>query len=341
MPASTQQAGNLLPNRSLGFQLAHEQFTVPQLVRIGVTAEQAGFDYVGISDHLQPWQDNEGHSGAAWVTMGALSQHLSRMWMGTTVTCPTIRYSPAVVAEAWASMSLLYPGHVFLGVGSGEALNEQAATGEWPNWNERSARLIEAVQIIRDLWTGQQTSHKGKYWTVNARLYDPPAKPIPLLMAGNGPKALRRAGMHADGLISDPKTWKEHKQEFEAGAKAAGKDPRQMPVMLEQYAVFGDKQDAQRPAELWRFGPKAWNPYYNIQDPREIQRRAEKEIALEKTMEGWIISSDPAQHIQQLNQLFDSGATAITIHSAQADQMRVLNFYGEHILPQLRMKKAA
>lgn len=343
MPSSSnpQQAGNLLPNRIVGFQLAHEQFTVPELVRVGAAAEQAGFAYVGISDHFQPWQDNEGHSGEAWVTMGALSQHLSRMWMGTTVTCPTLRYSPAVVAEAWASMSLLYPGRVFLGVGSGEALNEQAATGQWPSWDERSERLIEAVEIIRQLWTGQQTSHKGKHWTVNAKLYDPPAKPIPLLMAGNGSKALRRAGMHADGLISDPKTWKEHKQEFEAGAKAAGKDPRNMPVMLEQYAVVGDKQDAQRPAELWRFGPKAWNPYYNIQNPREIQRRAEKEIPLEKTLEGWTISSDPAQHIQQLNQLFDSGATAITIHSAQADQQRVLDFYSKQVLPQLGMKKAA
>jgi TAT-translocated FGD2 family F420-dependent dehydrogenase len=339
--ASAQKTEKLLPKRILGFTLAHEQFPVPELVRMGAAAEEAGFTYVGTSDHLQPWQANEGHSGEAWVTMGALSQHLKQTWMGTLVTCPTIRYRPAVVAEAWASMSLLYPGRVFLGVGSGEALNEQAATGEWPAWDERSERLIEAVQIIRQLWTGEQVGHKGKYWTVNTKLYDPPTKPIPLLMAGNGPKALRRAGMHGDGLVSDPKTWKQHKQEFEAGAKAAGKNPGQMPVMLEQYAVVGTKQDAQKPGELWRFGPKAWNPYYNIQDPREIQQRAEKEVPMEKALEGWIISPDPAQHIQQLNRLFDAGATAITIHSGQADQQRVLDFYGKQVIPGLRMPKAA
>ncbi len=339
--SSAQLTENMIPKRVLGFTLAHEQFPVPELVRIGAAAEKAGFAYVGISDHFQPWQANEGHAGEAWVTMGALSQHLSRMWMGTAVTCPTLRYNPAVVAEAWASMSLLYPGRVFLGVGSGEALNEKAATGEWPSWDERSERLIEAVQIIRQLWMGQQISHKGKYWTVNAKLYDPPAKPIPLIMAGNGPKALRRAGMHGDGLISDPKTWKQHKQEFEAGAKAAGKDPSQMPVMLEQYVVVGSKQDAQRPAELWRFGPKAWNPYYNIEDPREIQQRADQEIPIDKTEEGWIISPDPAQHIKQLNELFDAGATAITVHCAQADQQRVLDFYGKKVIPGMRMDKAA
>ena len=327
-------------NRMLGLQLAHEQFPVPELLQQGIAAEQAGFDYVGLSDHLQPWQANEGHAGEAWVTIGALSQHLRRMWMGTTVTCPCYRYSPAVVAEAWASMSLLSPGRVFLGIGSGEALNEQAATGQWPKWPERSERLVEAAQIIRQMWSGQQVQHKGQYYTVDAKLYDPPSQPIPLMMAGNGPKALHRCGMHGDGLISDPKTWKQHKDQFEAGARAAGKDPAQMPVMLEQYVVVGNQQDAQKAAELWRFGPKAWKPYYNIADPREIQRRADQEIPIEKTLEGWIISSDPAEHIQKLNQLFAAGATAITIHSGQSDQRKVIDFYGRQVLPQM-MKKAA
>ncbi len=135
--------------------------------------------------------------------------------MGTTVTCPTFRYNPAVVAEGFASLSLLYPGRIFLGLGSGEALNEEAAVGYWPKWPERSERLVEATDVIRKLWGGQQVDHAGKYYKVNARLYDPPAQRIPLLMAGNGPKAMRRCGQYADGLITDPKTWKEHKSEFQ------------------------------------------------------------------------------------------------------------------------------
>jgi alkanesulfonate monooxygenase SsuD/methylene tetrahydromethanopterin reductase-like flavin-dependent oxidoreductase (luciferase family) len=108
--------------------------------------------------------------------------------MGTTVTCPILCYHPAVVAEAFASLSLLYPGRIFLGCGSGEALNEDAATGQWPAWRERWDRLIEAVEIIRALWTGEGVNHKGTYYTVNAKLYDPPSKPIPLLLAANGPR---------------------------------------------------------------------------------------------------------------------------------------------------------
>jgi hypothetical protein len=124
----------------VGFQLAHEQFKVPELVELGIAADQAGFDLLAVSDHFQPWQENEGHSGQAWITMSAIGQKTKRIRMGTTVTCPTFRYNPAVVAEAFASLSLLTPGRIFLGIGSGEALNEEAATGSWPQWAERSAR---------------------------------------------------------------------------------------------------------------------------------------------------------------------------------------------------------
>ena len=145
----------------VSYMLAHEQFTVPELVRIGALASQAGFHVLSTSDHIQPWQANEKHAGQAWVTMGALGAQAPRSWMGTTVTCPTMRYNPAVVAEAFASLNDLYPGRIFLGVGSGEALNEEAATGMWPKWQERWDRLIEAIGIIRALWAGQELAHRG------------------------------------------------------------------------------------------------------------------------------------------------------------------------------------
>ena len=322
-------------NKMVGFMLAHEQFPVAQLIEFGIAAEQAGFDLLATSDHLQPWQTNEGHSGAAWATMGALSQRTSRVWMGTTVTCPTFRYNPAVVAEAFVTLASLAPGRIFLGVGSGEALNEQAAIGSWAKWPERSERLIEATAIIRQLWTGQQISHQGAYYKVNARLYDPPAQTIPLLMAANGPKAMERAGRYADGLVTDPKTWKEHKSEFEAGAKAVGKDASKMPVLVEQYVVVGDKRDAEKAAEFWRFGPKAFKSYYNIRDPKEIQQRADSEVPLEKVYGDWPVSTDPAIHTRTIADLFDSGATIVNIHSGQGDQKRVIEFYGKEVLPRV------
>jgi F420-dependent hydroxymycolic acid dehydrogenase len=149
-----------------------------------------------------------------------------------------------VVAEAFASLSLLYPGRVFLGVGSGEALNEEAATGVWPKWPERWERLVEAIGIIRAMWNGEQVAHHGKYYNVEAKLYDPPPQPIPLLTAANGRKSMRLAGQHGDGLITDPRTWKQYKSEWEGGARDAGRNPADMPVLVEQFVVVGDKDEA-------------------------------------------------------------------------------------------------
>ena len=326
--------------RQVGFQLAHEQFAVPELVDLGTAAEQAGFDLLAFSDHFQPWQANEGHSGQAWITMSAIGQRTKHIRMGTTVTCPSFRYNPAVVAEGFASLSLLYPDRIFLGIGSGEALNEEAAVGFWPPWPERSARLVEASEVIRKLWGGQQIDHAGKYYKVNARLYDPPSGVIPLMMAGNGPKAMHRCGQFADGLITDPKTWKEHKSEFQQGASDAGKDVTRMPVFIEQYVVVGGKQELKEAAEMWRFGPKAWKPYFNIRDPKTIQQRAEAEVSIDQVVEGWAIGTNPDVHVKIISELYESGATGVHIHSGQHDQARVIEFYGKEVLPRLRKTSA-
>jgi TAT-translocated FGD2 family F420-dependent dehydrogenase len=323
----------------VGYMLAHEQFTVPDLTKIGAAAAYAGFDLLATSDHFQPWQANEGHSGEAWVTMAAMGGQAGEAWMGTTVTCPILRYSPAVVAEAFASLSLLYPGRIFLGVGSGEALNEQAATGEWPNWEERWERLIEAIEVIRALWTGRRVTHRGKYYAVDARLYDPPAQPIPILTAANGRKSMRLAGRYGDGLITDPATWKKYKAQWQAGAKEAGKDPDTMPVLIEQFVVVGGESEAREAAELWRFIPKAFVTYYGIGDPVEIQARAEAEVPLDQIIGEWPVGTDPEIHIAAVRKLFESGATIVNIHAGQSDQQRVIDFYGEHVLPALRHPK--
>ena len=325
----------LVGNRLVGFMLAHEQFSAPDLVKLAETAAQSGFDLLATSDHFQPWQANEGHSGEAWVTMGALANRIREAWMGTTVTCPTLRYHPSIVAEAFATLSHLHPGRVFLGVGSGEALNERAAVGLWPDWEERWERLIEALQVIRALWSGEPVSHHGKHYTVNGRLYDPPAQLIPILTAANGKKSMRLAGKHGDGLITDPLTWRQHKAEWETGAREAGKDPAEMPVLVEQFVVVGDEDDARRPASLWRFLPKAFKGYYEITDPAEIQRRAEAELPIEKLLADWTVSPLPELHIAAIDELFQSGATIVNIHSSQTDQQKVIDFYGNWVLPEV------
>lgn len=329
-----QSSGGIGKGR-IGYMLAHEQFPVHELVELGNQAASGGFHLLATSDHLQPWQANEGHSGQAWVTLGALSSQVSRTWMGTTVTCPILRYSPAVVAEAFASMSHLAPGRIFLGVGSGEALNEEAATGAWPKWQERWDRLIEAITIIRQLWSGENVSYRGKYYTVDAKLYDPPPQPIPLLTAANGRKSMRLAGQYGDGLVTDPETWKTHKVEWQEGAHAAGKDPDEMPVLVEQYVVVGGEADAQKAAELWRFGPKAFKSLYNVRDPAEIERRAGAGTPIEQVVRGWPISTDPGPHLKKIHELQESGVSIVNIHAGQPDQRRVIEFYATHVLPKL------
>jgi TAT-translocated FGD2 family F420-dependent dehydrogenase len=327
--------GSLPDRKRVGFMLAHEQFTVRNLAEFGAAAAKAGFDLLATSDHFQPWQANEEHTGQAWVTLGALGGQTAPAWIGTTVTCPTLRYHPAIVAEAFATLAQFYPGRVFLGLGSGEALNEEAATGSWPRWQERWDRLIEAIAVIRALWTGRPVEHRGRYYNVTGRLYDPPRQPIPILAAANGKKSMRLSGAHGDGLVTDPLTWKRFKPEWEAGAKDADKEPAQMPVLVEQFVVVGDEREAEKAASLWRFLPKAFKSYYEIRDPGEIERQAATQVPLDKVYSEWSIGTDPEVHLRAIEALFDSGATIVNIHSGQANQQKVIDFYGRSVLPKL------
>jgi len=146
---------------------------------------------------------------------------------------------------------------------------------------------------------------------------------------------MRLAGIHGDGLISDPKTWKQHKSEWEDGARSVGKDPSKMPVMIEHYVVVGDQQDVQHAAELWRFGPKAFKGLYNVRSPVEIEQKAEAGSTIDQVTQGWAIGMDPKVHIDAGKERFDSGVSVVNVHSGQADQRKVIDFYVQHVLPAL------
>jgi len=320
----------------IGFVLSSEQFPVTELIELGKAAETAGFDLVWSSDHFQPWQDNQGNASLAWLTLSALGQHSQRLTMGTGVTCPSYRYHPSVVAEAFATLGMLYPGRIFLGVGAGEALNEQAATGEWGDYEERAARLAEAIDLIRQLWSGERIDFAGRYFkTTRARLYNAPARPIPIYVAASGPKSMRLAGEKGDGLIADAKRIVQQDlwQAFEEGARSAGNDASKMPLVSEHMVVVGGQSEAEKYARLWRFMPKSWEKYVNDPDPLDIQQQAEQEVPLQEVYKDWPVSEDPSVHIQALQKLVDQGITHIFVHSPQADQRRVIRFYSEQVLP--------
>lgn len=320
--------------------LSHEQFPVPELVEQAVQAERAGFSGVWASDHFQPWQANEGHAGLAWVTLAAVTQRTTRIRFGTGVTCPIFRYRPAIVAQAWASLSLLAPGRVFLGVGTGEKLNEGAAGGGWGGYGERAARLVEAVEIIRSLWKGEKVKFEGKFWSIEAKLYDVPASPIPIFFAAGGPRSARLAGRHGDGLITGASIFKkkpEIKSAWEQGVRESGRDPGSLPIVLEHWATVGGDADARKAAEKWRFLPKAWESgFYDNIDPYDIENRANEKVPLESVYESWTVSTDPQEHVRALRDLGDAGCTHAVVHVGTPDQRRAIDFFGKEVLPEIR-----
>jgi TAT-translocated FGD2 family F420-dependent dehydrogenase len=324
---------------SIGFVLSDEQFIASDLVEYGVAAEQAGFDMVWNSDHFHPWQDNQGHSGFAWVILAALGQRTDGITMGTGVTCPTYRYNPVTVAHAFASLGVLYPGRIFLGVGTGEAVNEWPAGARWSSYDERSDRLAEAVMLIRQLWRGDWVTYQGDYFQVSeAKLYDPPPQMIPIYIAAAGEKSMNLAGLHGDGLITDLKTLQkpESMNAYRQGAEAGGKNADDMPILVENWVCVGDRDEALQAAKKWRFIPKSFEKYVNNPDPRAIQRDAEQNIPLEQAIEDWVIGGDPDIHIQGIQKLVDNGVTHIFVHSAQEDQHRVIDFYAREVLPHIQ-----
>ena len=320
----------------VAFVLSHEQFPPPRLLELASSAEAAGFDRVWTSDHFHPWMDNQGHSSQAWITLAALSQR-TRLPFGTGVTCPTYRYHPAVVAQAFASLATLAPGRVFLGVGTGEAINEQATTGQWGRYRERAERLVEAIDLIRHLWSGEWTQHEGRYYTVPAaRLYDPPPEPIPLYVAAEGPRSMRLAGEHGDGLITDAQraVMPQMREAFEEGARAAGKDPGQ-PILAEAFCVVGGEHERRESIEAWRFLPHAWDRFVDEPDPRRIADAA-RSLPEDEVAKGWTVSEQPEEHIAAISRLFEQGVTEVYVHSGQHDQDRFIDFYGTQVIPELK-----
>lgn len=316
----------------VGFVLAHEQFRTPELVGFAEQAERAGFGYVWASDHLQPWQDDEGHAMSPWLTLALVSQRTHRIMLGSGVTCPLYRHQPSDVAQAFASLAILAPGRVFLGLGTGEAVNELAGTGSYGRYRERHDRLLEAIQLIRQLWSGQRVSFRGRYYaTEQLKLYDLPEKSPPIYVAASGPRSARLAGRYGDGWITGSASITNPAlvQAFDEGARAAGKDPAAMPKLVETFAVVGDQRTTDQAAQLWRF-TAAGSDQAN---PVSIQHDAMR-VPLRQVASHWTIGTDPAVHLDALRRLLAAG-TIPFVHAPQQDPHELIDFYGTKVLPYL------
>jgi TAT-translocated FGD2 family F420-dependent dehydrogenase len=322
----------------IGYHAGSEQFPPSEVVELAVAAERAGFQSFSLSDHLHPWQENQGHAGHAWTVLAAAGARTERLLLGTSVTCPIYRYHPVEVAHAFATLGALFPGRVFLGVGTGEALNEEPYAA-WGPYRERAARLVEAVRLIKRLWSEDFVDHEGAHYRAhNARIYDKPSPPVPVFIAASGPRSGRIAGEEGDGWITDPLTFLHHdavRDAFVDGARAAGKNPDALPRIVELYAVAGGRDEALAAAQVWRFlGLGA--EVLDVPDPRAVQRLAEEKASPEAIAERWAVGTDPKVHIDAVRALIDRGATHVLVHSPQEDQRRFIEFYGRDVLPAFR-----
>lgn len=328
----------------LGYKASAEQFGPRELVELGVAAEQHGLDSATVSDHFQPWRHDGGHAPFSLAWLAAVGERTERIQLGTSVLTPTFRYNPAVIAQAFATMGCLYPGRVMLGVGTGEALNEIATgyKGEWPDFKERFARLREAVQLMRDLWTGERTDFDGTYYhTVGASIYDVPKGGIPVYIAAGGPVVARYAGRAGDGFICtsgkgmDLYTEKLLPAVAEGAAKVE-RDAAEIDKMIEiKISYDTDPELALQNTRFW--APLSLTPEqkHDITDPIEMEAAADA-LPIEQVAKRWIVASDPDEAVAQIKPYLDAGLNHLVFHAPGHDQLRFLDLFKRDLAPRLR-----
>lgn len=327
----------------LGYKASAEQFGPRDLLDFSLHAERVGLEIIAVSDHFQPWRHRGGHSPAVLPWLGALGERTERALVGTSVLTPTMRYHPSIVAQAFATLACLNPGRVFLGVGTGEAMNETPATGgEWPPAKERRARLAEAIELMRRLWTEERITFRGTYYrTERATVYDRPDEPVPVFVAASGPLAARLAGRLGDGFICTsgkrPALYRELVDALEEGARAAGRDPGAITRMIEIKVSYDRDPDYAREAcRWWAALALTTEEKSGVEDPVEMERLAD--AAADRAHTRFIVSSDPDEVVERIGEYVALGFTHLVFHAPGEDQRRFLDQFARDCLPRLQAR---
>ncbi|ALE79970.1 TIGR03557 family F420-dependent LLM class oxidoreductase [Pseudonocardia alni] len=314
----------------IGFKLFAEAHTPQEMVRQAVRAEEAGFDFVEISDHYHPWLESHGHSGFAWSILAAIAMRTERIGLATGVTCPTIRYHPAIIAQAAATTALLSDGRFTLGVGSGEQLSEHVTGHPWPVVGVRHAMLREALEIIRLLWSGGYRTYRGTHLSIeDARVFDLPETLPDIVVAAGGPKAARIAGELGDGLFAtEPRT-----DLIDAYTAAGGTGSRWAEVPL---AYAGTVDAALESAHrLFRFGPTGWKIQAELPNVRNFEA-ATAFVRREDMADAFGAGPDVETHVATVKGFADAGYDRLALISAGPDVEEFFAFYEGELAGRLR-----
>jgi coenzyme F420-dependent glucose-6-phosphate dehydrogenase len=326
-----------------GYKASAEQFGPQQLLDYSRLAAQLGLSTVAVSDHFQPWRHHGGHTPAVLPWLGAAGQAIPEALLGTSVLTPTMRYHPSIVAQNFATLGCLYPGRVFLGVGTGEALNETPATAApWPGAKQRRMMLREAITLIRRLWSEERVSFEGEYYrTDRATIYDKPEQPVPIYVAASGPLAAKLAGRVGDGFIAtsgkDPELYKQLLASLREGAEAADRDAGAIDKFIEiKVSYDADHAYAGDACAFW--APLALTPdeKSGIDDPIEMEQAADK--ILDRAPSRFICSDDPDEVVERIAPYVELGFEHLAFHGPGDDQERFLRGFCADVLPRLRRR---
>jgi coenzyme F420-dependent glucose-6-phosphate dehydrogenase len=324
-----------------GYKASAEQFESRALLGFSLEAERRGFDTIAVSDHFQPWRHTGGHAPGALTWLGALGHATHGAMVGTSVLTPTMRYHPSIVAQAFATLARLTSGPVFLGIGTGEAMNETPATGQpWPGAKERRMRLAESITLIRRLWTEERVDFEGEYYrTSRATVYERPDAPIPIYVAASGPLAAKLVGRVADGFICTSGKPMELYEQLLAnvaeGADKVGRDPGAIARMIEIKVSYDtDIERARTACHWWGALALSSEEKTGIDDPLELERLADADPS--RSTSRFIVSTDPDEVVERIAPYIELGFSELIFHGPGPDQGRFLELFSRDVLPRLR-----
>jgi G6PDH family F420-dependent oxidoreductase len=312
-----------------GYALSSEEHRPNDLVRNARLAEEAGFSFALISDHFHPWTDEQGQSPFVWSVIGGIAQATERLRLGTGVTCPLIRIHPAIVAQAAATSAAMMPGRFFLGVGTGENLNEHVLGDHWPAPDERLEMLEEAVELLRTLWQGGYRTFRGGWYTVeNARIYTLPEEPVPIAVAASKPEAAKLAGRVGDALV----TVAPDEEVVKGFADAGGSGPRYGQLTV---CWAADEREALETAHrIWPNAGIKGDLAQELPLPRHFEQAAEM-VQPEDLAEALPHGPDPAKYVEQAKKYLDAGLDHLYFHQIGRDQEGFLRFWQDELRPRL------
>jgi coenzyme F420-dependent glucose-6-phosphate dehydrogenase len=325
----------------ISIQAAHEQTNPLDLLNDVIKMDKKGIEKCWSSDHYMPWWHSGSSGGAAWPWIGAALAKTNKIIVGTGVTPPILRYHPAIVAQVFATLGVMFPNRVFLGVGRGEALNEVPAGNTWPSNLERFQRLKEAIHLIKKLWTEEWVNFRGQYyWVKDSNLYTRPERPIPLYIAGLKPQSAQLAGEEGDGFITNELDVESIKNKLlpavKEGTRRSGKDYDSLEKILFIPASYDeDLQKALQSIRFWRGAMIKAFFEVDVHDPRIIEENAQV-IGDDTLQEMLLVISNAEEGIKKLKKYTDLGFNEIVLTNSSPNREKLMNLIAEKIAPEFK-----